>query len=405
MLHIVGGVYRENCHEGDWQQLFGSGLRAAAALTNLCDGVDLSTYVAAADQRLLDVASKTFGVRTHVTVIPRTIEFRYRHALAVPTIVPHLGTFETAQPIHVDAENVLQFGFIEGDAIVTGNRVVYDPQSAYKPSAFGANGSKAQSLAIVCNSREASLMSGEADLVQAGHALLAVDEADVVVIKRGSKGALVFHEGAVFSVPPCRTDRVWPLGSGDVFAAIFAFCWGQHRHSPVDAAQFASVATAHYCNSRVLPIHELSATYAGYSPKASAFSEEADVDSAPLVYLAGPFFNIMERWLVNELRDALSDQGLRVFSPYHNIGPGSADAVVPQDVEAIKKSDGMLAILDNLDSGTLFEVGYARALNKPVIGFAQNTTEESLKMLQGTNCCICDDLVTAVYQTVWSVQH
>ena len=100
-----------------------------------------------------------------------------------------------------------------------------------------------------------------------------------------------------------------------------------------------------------------------------------------------------------------SDQGVRDLSPFHDVGHGPAETVVAKDVEAIVKCDGMLAILDNLDSGTLFEVGYARAIGKPVVGFAQNTTDEAVKMLQGTDCCICDDLVTAIYKMIWAVQH
>jgi nucleoside 2-deoxyribosyltransferase len=50
----------------------------------------------------------------------------------------------------------------------------------------------------------------------------------------------------------------------------------------------------------------------------------------------------------------------------------------------------------------VFEIGYARALGKPVVVFAQNVSEESLKMLEGTECDICDDFVTAIYRTAWA---
>ena len=49
MLAIAGGTYREHCTEGDWKQLFGSGLRAAAALQSTGEDVHLFTYANTAE--------------------------------------------------------------------------------------------------------------------------------------------------------------------------------------------------------------------------------------------------------------------------------------------------------------------------------------------------------------------
>jgi len=54
--------------------------------------------------------------------------------------------------------------------------------------------------------------------------------------------------------------------------------------------------------------------------------------------------------------------GLRVFSPYHDVGIGIGKDVAPKDIEALKRSRAVLAIIDGVDTGTIFEVGYARAL-------------------------------------------
>ncbi len=75
---------------------------------------------------------------------------------------------------------------------------------------------------------------------------------------------------------------------------------------------------------------------------------------------------------------------------------------MPTDIEAIKKSDLVFAVVDGLDSGTLFEVGYARALEKPVVAFVQNETAQSIKMLQGTQCEIVDDFASAIYRVTWT---
>lgn len=62
----------------------------------------------------------------------------------------------------------------------------------------------------------------------------------------------------------------------------------------------------------------------------------------------------------------------------------------------------MLAIADGLDSGTIFEVGYARSRGIPVVMYAENVSPEDLKMMDGTDCFLRDDFVSAIYQTAWN---
>jgi nucleoside 2-deoxyribosyltransferase len=104
-----------------------------------------------------------------------------------------------------------------------------------------------------------------------------------------------------------------------------------------------------------------------------------------------------QRWLINEARRSLRGAGLRVLSPFHDIGHGPAEFVGPPDVAALKKSDAVFAILDGLDSGTVFEIGFARALGKSVYVFSQNVAEEDLKMVVGTDCNVFNDFVTAIF--------
>ena len=63
----------------------------------------------------------------------------------------------------------------------------------------------------------------------------------------------------------------------------------------------------------------------------------------------------------------------------------------------------MLAILDGLDSGTLFEVGYARAKGIPVVAVAEDVPPRMLTMIEGSGCDVVQDLTTAIYRTCWSL--
>jgi nucleoside 2-deoxyribosyltransferase len=165
----------------------------------------------------------------------------------------------------------------------------------------------------------------------------------------------------------------------------------------VEAARLSSLYTAYYCNSRSLP---LPISLAEFSPPPVVL-DRSNLTSAQ-VYLAGPFFSMAERWMIEETRNVLSGQGLSVFSPLHDVGRGPASQVGPADVKGIEGSSVMLALLDGRDVGTIFEVGYARKKGIPVIGLAENVSAEDLKMFLGTGCEIVDDFATAIYKTVWS---
>jgi nucleoside 2-deoxyribosyltransferase len=90
-----------------------------------------------------------------------------------------------------------------------------------------------------------------------------------------------------------------------------------------------------------------------------------------------------------------------VFSPYHDIGIGDPHQVVPKDIVEIKKTDLLFAIMNGLDPGTLFEIGYAKALGKRVVVLAENIGINDLTMLIGTDCEITADFATAIYKASW----
>jgi nucleoside 2-deoxyribosyltransferase len=283
---------------------------------------------------------------------------------------------------------------LEGSAVVRAEQCVYDPQSAFNPEQFNKNGSQATHLAIVANRREIAAMSGATDLVMGARTLIE-QGAEVVVIKGGPDGAIVVTKDGDTKVSAYQTKRVWSVGSGDVFAAMFAARWAVHRDPPDIAADLASRAVAGYAESMDLPI-------AGVPDLRS--TQRAPATTTPgRAYLASPFFSLGQRWLVDEARRGLFELGIDVLSPVHDIGRGVAEEVAPADLQAIKNCDRMFAVLDGLDSGTLFEVGYARANQVPVYALAQSVSAEDLKMVQGSGCRVYDDFVTALHHTAWRV--
>lgn len=92
-----------------------------------------------------------------------------------------------------------------------------------------------------------------------------------------------------------------------------------------------------------------------------------------LIYIAGPLYSQAERdWL--ERLDALCQRlGFRTFLPHRDAGlltPTNGLELYQSDCAALEKANFILAVLDGpgVDSGTAWELGYARRGNTPLIG-------------------------------------
>lgn len=397
MIKVVGGTYLEHCADPFWNELYGSGLRAAAALSTLSE-IEFYTYASNKELANLKIFATSFGFSYFSETRPDSISFSYEHPLSAPKVSPPIGLFSSRPAIKVDGEVVLRFGMLEGNAQVNADRAIYDPQSAFNPEPFHANGSKAKHLAMVLNYAEAARLTGSRNLEEIGKVLINSLGAEIVIVKQGSRGCAVLTSGAVARIPAYRTPRVWPIGSGDIFAAAFAHHWGERRESALEAARLASMSTALFCESQILPLPHDIQLRAAYAP---IEFDPARAEKA-LIYLAGPFFNIAERWLITQARNAIKDQGIKVFSPYHDVGIGVASDVVPADLKALDECTAVLAILDHFDPGTVFEIGWARKRDIPVTLLVENEREEALKMFVGTNCEILKDFSTAIYRTIWT---
>ncbi|MDM9628460.1 PfkB family carbohydrate kinase [Rhizobium sp. S152] len=389
-VDIVGGVYREKCAFPYWDELFGSAGRAAMALA--ASGLTLRLHTALSSREKISAAAifEQYGVSIFVTDRPEPIVFDYVHSLAVPAITPQLPLAPVKVP-PIRNKIVIKFGMLESDPEVVSDYCVYDPQSAFEVLPFSASRSQAAHLAIVANKGEALRMTETADLAAAAKTLQDRDGAEVVIIKDGLNGAAVYHEGKVSAVPAYKTTNVFTIGSGDVFVAAFTKAWAVDRMDPAEAANIASLATAAYVESRILPL----------SNEAISTNREPARRTGGNVYLAGPFRETGQRMLIDDVRNHLRDLGMSVFSPIHDVGPGSADIVVQHDISAIRDCDVVFALLNGSSPGTVFEVGFARALEKPVFCVAQNMREVDLKLPRGTGAYLHDDLVSAMFQIAW----
>jgi hypothetical protein len=397
-IAVIGGVYREWCMRPQWREIYGSAGRAAAAMATMGAKVRLHTYVGDDTLDSIQARAALDGFQLSATDVGSSVAFQYAHGLGVPRI---LLPRKRLPELEVSADKVVRFGMIESDVRVDARMAVYDPQNAEDPRPFWENGSKAKHLALVLNRRELTLMTGMsgATVGEMARALFAIGNVDAVVIKQGPLGAFVLDGSGEATVPAYRTDTVWKIGSGDNFVAHFAYRWMHEGRPVVESADLASKATAYFCATAGFATHS---DLAAFSMQPIKPSQQFIAGRRPTVYLAGPFFNLAQHWLVEEARSALMAMGLNVFSPLHDVGHGAAEEVASQDLAAIQGADLIFALGDGLDSGTMYELGYANASGKPVIIYCENEPEGSKKMMIGSGCQFFTDFVSAIYNASWA---
>ncbi|WP_223266836.1 PfkB family carbohydrate kinase [Luteimonas gilva] len=375
-------------------------MRAACVLAGMGNTVTLHTVLGNELAGEFEQIASLKGFALQAARRDHEITFVYQHPLGVPEIDGESVGTEPRSAISADA--ALVFGMIEGRPIVHGDRVVYDPQDGDRAASFSSNGSSAKELAIVASLSEARSLSGKETPEDAASELLN-QGGHVVIVKCGMLGAVVATAAGLTWIRAFPTDYVWKIGSGDVFSAAFAHAWLVEGLGVLDAAWFASRWVAEYVSTRCEALGAAELERVRAEAAAQAMPRNRPTINPKPIYLAGPFFNTAQLWQVEEARTALHDAGVAVFSPIHDVGEGPADEVAPEDLRAIRECGLVLALLDGLDAGTLFEVGYARALGIPVVAIAESVEEQSLTMIIGSGCIVRSDFCSGIYEACWQL--
>lgn len=103
-----------------------------------------------------------------------------------------------------------------------------------------------------------------------------------------------------------------------------------------------------------------------------------------MIYLAGPLFSRAELEYNLKLKDMLLNNGFSVFLPQEDAEDSALEResqnqeyIFMKCVEGVDASDLVVAVLDgvDVDSGTAWEIGYAYAKGKPVIGLRTDFRE------------------------------
>lgn len=98
-----------------------------------------------------------------------------------------------------------------------------------------------------------------------------------------------------------------------------------------------------------------------------------DHPAPALVYVAGPLFDEGERWWIETVERRVCDAGFATFLPHRDNPPKdehNVRAIFENDRDAIDRCDVVVASLNGVatDDGTAWELGYAYARGKTIIG-------------------------------------
>lgn len=93
----------------------------------------------------------------------------------------------------------------------------------------------------------------------------------------------------------------------------------------------------------------------------------------PLVYVAGPLFDEGERWWIETVEQRVAASGFATFLPHRDNPPKTADNVreiFTNDRDGVDRCQVVVANLNGVitDDGTAWELGYAYAKGKYIIG-------------------------------------
>ena len=396
MISVVGGTYREIDYDDISLDIYGSGYRCCKfLLENKCSVNYYTSGNEEVEKYLKEIAKVYTNFDFQLTESDDLITFKYSFALDTPNIFPNILNIKKTKNIKVESDNIICYGMLETDCNINGKKVIYDPQTSLKPKKYSEIG-VAEELIYIVNMNEAKSISAQEDLEEIKKYFFNNENAYAVIIKNGPYGAkLILKSNQEFEIPSFVTENVNKIGSGDVFTSSFGYYWMNKNLPLEECAILASKTTSLYCDKKVyIDVQDYEYTFTAF--KNISIREKQ-------IYLAAPFFSIAELILVDKIRNAFLEFGVKVFSPFHDIGLGNTETIALKDLQGIKDSDIIFCILDNLDSGTLIESGFSLAMNKQIIGYHRTCEDYELLMLKPGNSKIFKHLTTAIYHTIWNL--
>ena len=131
------------------------------------------------------------------------------------------------------------------------------------------------------------------------------------------------------------------------------------------------------------------------------------------IYIASPFFNEEQVERVEFIEKELEKNGKEYFSPRKDtyVKPDSTqeerNKAFNDNVDAIEDCSYIIVVTDGKDMGTIFEAGFAYAIDKPIIYFAEtlgNNPFNLMLAMSGIYVCKSRDELTELINNDFEIQ-
>lgn len=396
MISVIGGTYREIDYDDISFEILGSGFRATKFLLENNCPVNFITSGNNETKIFLKENQKVYkNFSFKCQDFTELITFKYCFAIDQPIIYPNVLNIPKTQELEVNDSNIVAYGMLESNFKINGKKVVYDPQTSINPAKFIDIG-VADELIYIVNMYEAKSLASSNDLNAIKNYFFEVENCKALIIKNGPHGATLYLKNKEIHIPAFITKNVNKIGSGDIFTSSFSYYWMIKDLSIEQCAINASKSTAYYCDKKAYIDCSKISLFEYEEYKAKSLNKKQ-------VYIAAPIFTLSELNIIDKVRTAFLSFGVKVFSPFHDVGLGSDISIASIDIQGIENSDIIFCLFDNLDSGTLIESGYSLAKGKKIIGYHRTCNENDLLMLKPGDIKLFNHLTTAIYQTIWNL--
>lgn len=123
------------------------------------------------------------------------------------------------------------------------------------------------------------------------------------------------------------------------------------------------------------------------------------------VYIAAPFFNEQQLLIVQKVENILLSYDIDCFSPRSEgilkdmtkqQQKNNRKHIYDSNIKHMNDCTHMLACVEYKDTGTIFEIGYYAAKEKPIVLFSENLNTVNVMLAQSASS-ICDNFDKLVF--------
>jgi len=396
---VVGGAYKERCWYPHWDRIFGSGLRAALAVSKISKNSELYTFADPSLEEDIKATLGAFGVRSHITHVRGRIIAEYLYPLGQVDLFSEGTDMPGGLSLNASGNVALSFGLIEGTAKLEAKFIIHDPQSELVRPDSHVNEQFRPERFITDN---LTVILGESDFPGEKNSRSQIDyvrgkyRAKILVSRRRAGGATVYiGDSEPQEVPAYEAQSFFKIGTGDVFAAAYAHYWAERGFGPVEAADIASRCMSYFADGGAIPL-----------PCHTALGDMNRINTYNVmqkIYIAGAVKHLPIGWLATEASEKLRKLGADTFWPVRDvdveISPGRMSS---QNLDGMDDCSAVLALADDANEELISEIDYARKRGIPIVIYSASVPYQKLVDRYGNGPDYQHDFTSALYRVRWA---